>query len=244
MKPSILGIIPVRLNSTRLPRKALSDIGGKTMIQRVWEQVRSSIIPEIIIATDSEEIIEHCKTFNGRVVLTSSHHQTGTDRCMEVARRFPHDFYINIQGDEPFIPVQLLDDLVEWIQSFKNELQVGTVSTTLCDKKDWKDSNVVKVVCAKNTALYFSRSPLPYFREGYKPGLVQKHLGIYVYSKEVLMTYTLLRDSILEKAEKLEQLRWLENGIPIHVLKTDYESLGIDTPEDLLAARQKVITND
>ncbi|TEB16178.1 3-deoxy-manno-octulosonate cytidylyltransferase [Pelotomaculum sp. FP] len=212
------------------------------MIQRVWEQAIQSKIDEVIIATDSREIAVHCGKFQGRVEMTDSTHLSGTCRCTEIAERFSYDFYINIQGDEPFIPVGLLNQVVDWIWSSYADLQVGTVASTRCTKEDWLNPNVVKAVTtADGVALYFSRSPLPYFREGYQPGVVLKHLGLYIYNNISLARYSLLGEGLLERHEKLEQLRWLENGIPVRIMRTSFESFGIDTPEELLEACKKVL---
>lgn len=235
----ILGIIPARYGSTRFPAKALADIAGKSMIQRVWEQAsKASCLSEVLVATDHREIYSHVEAFGGKVAMTREDHQSGTDRCFEAYQQsgIAADFIINIQGDEPFIdPTQI--DLLDKVLS--KDTALATLALPLYDKDSLFNPNVVKVVLAGNgEALYFSRAALPYQRnapedEWISKGNYFKHIGIYGYRSDVLAAITKLPVSPLEAAESLEQLRWLDAGYRIKVAITEQESHGIDTPEDL-----------
>jgi 3-deoxy-D-manno-octulosonate cytidylyltransferase len=236
------GIIPARYASTRFPGKPLVKINGKTMIHRVYLQA-TKVLEHICVATDDARIEEEVKRFGGRVVMTSPNHQSGTDRCAEAAANLQKelgvnfDVIINIQGDEPFIQPEQLRKLMS---CFDNpETQIATLVKPLHNIDDILNPNHVKVVLNKdNRAMYFSRSPIPYIRGKETASWADchqyfKHLGIYAYRTEVLNEVTRLSQSSLELAESLEQLRWLENGLCIAVEKTDFESVAIDTPEDL-----------
>lgn len=244
----IIGIIPARYASTRFPGKPLVDIAGKSMIQRVYEQAgKAKKLDTVIVATDDVRIAEHVSSFGGRFAMTDEEHQSGTDRCAEVMKRFPDsDITINIQGDEPFIDPSQIDLLASCFE--KKETQIATLVKKIYDQKDLINSNTPKVVLdAFGSALYFSRSPVPYVRGitqedwlGHYP--FYKHIGIYAYRNEVLRAIAKLSPSPLELAEGLEQLRWLENGYHISTCQTEMESLAIDTPEDVpkaLKAAQK-----
>jgi 3-deoxy-manno-octulosonate cytidylyltransferase (CMP-KDO synthetase) len=239
-----LGIIPARYASTRFPEKPLIDIQGKTMIECVYEQAKKvKSFSRLIIATDHEIIFNHVKNFGGEVMMTSPHHNSGTERCGEVVRNVKkeYDIVVNIQGDEPFIQPQQLELLISAFK--KPETQVAT----LCIKMNNEDAfnpNVVKVVFDKyNSALYFSRNAIPYLTRMVGENLdlgnkdyqhsYFKHIGIYAYRSNVLREIVQLQQTPLEKAETLEQLRWLENGYKISVVETDIETMSIDTPEDL-----------
>ncbi len=235
----ILGIIPARFASTRFPEKALADIGGKSMIQRVYEQaLKSKTLSTVIIATDHEKIFNHVKSFSGEVIMTSADHQSGTDRCMEVFNKLDEffDFIINIQGDEPFIQPEQIDLLAETLSS---EVQLATLAKKITDYETLFNPNTPKLIWNDSMeALYFSRQTIPYLRGIEKEKWLSmrdfyKHIGIYAYRVDVLEAITQLQPSSLEKAESLEQLRWLENGYKIKVAITEMESYGIDTPEDL-----------
>lgn len=235
-----LGIIPARFASTRFPGKPLADIAGKTMIQRVYDQCRKSpSLDELVVATDDTRILEHVKNFGGKAVLTSATHPSGTDRCNEVADLFPEfDICINIQGDEPMIdPGQI--DLV--CSCFMDEnASLATLVKKITTSEELFNHNTPKVTFNTDMeALYFSRSTIPYIRgkdeqDWLKEYTFYKHIGIYGYRRTVLSEITKLEVSSLERAESLEQLRWLENGYRIKVAITDRESQAIDTPEDLL----------
>jgi 3-deoxy-manno-octulosonate cytidylyltransferase (CMP-KDO synthetase) len=235
----ILGIIPARFASSRFPGKPLADIAGKSMIQRVYEQCRKSpSLHKVIVATDDQRILDHVKRFGGDVVMTSEDHVSGTDRCNEVASLFPEfEICINIQGDEPLIDPAQIDLLCGCFQD------AGTGLATLVKKIATKDElfnpNTPKVIFNSDMeAIYFSRNTIPYLRnsaqdEWLNDHMFYKHIGIYGYQSSVLSEITRLQISSLEKAEALEQLRWVEHGYKIKVAITDKESQAIDTPEDL-----------
>jgi len=235
----ILGVIPARYESSRFPGKPLIDINGKTMIQRVYDQaLRSSKLNEVVVATDDERILQHVRSFGGHAILTASHHQSGTDRCAEVAEKLPgFDILINIQGDEPFIdPKQI--DLV--CNCFADETtKLATLVKKITDFNELNNVNSPKVILNTNSeAIYFSRTIIPYLRniepsQWLNNHTFYKHIGIYGYTLSTLKAITLLKVSDLEKAEALEQLRWVENGYKIKVAITDIETQAIDTPADL-----------
>jgi 3-deoxy-manno-octulosonate cytidylyltransferase (CMP-KDO synthetase) len=245
---NFLGIIPARFASSRLPGKPLADIGGKPMIQWVYENT-SRELGDVIVATDHPDIENVVLSFGGRVMMTSPDHPSGTDRCAEVVRQLagagePFDVIINVQGDEPFIRSSHVRLLKE---AFSDpSTQIATLANPIVDPSEILNPNIVKVVAdIHGSALYFSRSAIPYNRHAPDDHLSAghtylKHLGMYAYRSEVLRQITMLEPSPLEETESLEQLRWLENGFVIKVLITTEESHGIDTPEDLEAARKKV----
>ncbi|HCQ30367.1 MAG TPA: 3-deoxy-manno-octulosonate cytidylyltransferase [Flavobacteriales bacterium] len=236
----ILAIIPARYASTRFPGKPLVKIGSKTMIQRVYEQVQqASGITKVIVATDDSRIAKEVQNFGGNVAFTAEHHQSGTDRCAEVLQKQPEQFdaVINVQGDEPFINPQSITDLC---RLFENEnVQIGTLIKKITSESELFDPNKPKVIIDKEgKALYFSRHTIPFLRNVAEKDWLAKHtfyqhIGIYGFTPETLLSITKLPVSSLEKAEALEQLRWLENGFSIHTKITPFESIGIDTPEDL-----------
>ncbi|MDN5212184.1 3-deoxy-manno-octulosonate cytidylyltransferase [Fulvivirgaceae bacterium BMA12] len=240
----ILGIIPARYASTRFPAKALADLGGKSVIQRVYEQAsKNQAIQTLIVATDHEKIYDHVLGFGGNVTLTSPNHRSGTDRCIEVVQKLEDrfDYVINIQGDEPFISPELINAL---IHLFDGETQIATLIKPISDESDLFDPNIVKVVKnILNEAIYFSRATIPFLRgiekeEWFDKHTFYKHLGIYGYRTDVLIDIADLSVSSLEKSESLEQLRWLENGFKIKIAETNQGILGIDTPEDLEKAKE------
>ena len=235
----IVGIIPARYGSTRLPGKPIKDICGKPMIRHVYERVQQSrLIDEVIVATDDERIIRAVDTFNGKAVMTSVEHPNGTSRAAEAVKDMNVDIIINIQGDEPFIEPEMIDEVAEAL--INNE---ETPTATLCcriSEEKFNDENVVKVVRDINgNALYFSRSLIPFPRKR-ENHLVFEHIGIYGYTKSFLLKYIELKDTPLSVTESLEQLRILENGYNIMVVETKYpyEALSIDTEEDLESARR------
>lgn len=233
----IIGIIPARYASTRFPGKPLALVGGVSMIQRVYEQARKSkSLRTVVVATDNQQIFDHVQTF-GKACMTANTHISGTDRCYEVLTRQSehYDYVINIQGDEPFIAPEQIDLLASLLDS-KTEL--ATLVKKITDQEHLLNPHVVKAVLNKaGEALYFSRSPIPYRRGQETDWLNQhtyfKHIGMYAYRADVLEKITQLTVSSLEKAESLEQLRWLENGFRIKVIETTLETIGIDTPDDL-----------
>lgn len=236
----ILGIIPARFASTRFPGKPLVDIDGKTMIQRVYEQVKKvAMIKDVVVATDDERIKNAVESFGGKAVMTLSAHQSGTDRCNEVVEKMNgvFDVIVNIQGDEPFIHPEQIEKVCSLFSS--QNVQIGTLVKKIKTDEELVNPNVVKaVIGSNNKALYFSRAVIPYlrnisFEEWVDKNAFFKHIGIYAYRTNILKEITLLPQSKLELAESLEQLRWLENGYTIHALETEYESVAIDTPEDL-----------
>lgn len=229
----ILGVIPSRYESSRFPGKPLIDLNGKTMIQRVYKQAqKSKLLSKIVVATDHEEIHEHVNTF-GNCVFTSKDHQSGTDRCEEVLSHFPDfDIIINIQGDEPLIHPKQIDQLCKLMS--KKEVAIGTLIKKFEKLEDIINPNRIKVtIDSQGKALYFSRSPIPYYPNPENVLNFWRHIGLYGYQSETLKRITALKMSWLEQTEKLEQLRWLENGHSIFTAETKYETPNIDTPEDV-----------
>ncbi len=243
----ILGVIPARFASTRFPGKPLADLGGKSMIQRVYEQVRkASTISHVIVATDHQGIFEHVKNFGGDVCMTREDHVSGTDRCYEVLTRQTNsfDYVINVQGDEPFIMPDQIDLLGSMLDL---QTEIATLVKRIDDAASLFNPNVVKAVVGVNgKALYFSRSPIPHVRNVPQEQWLDKHsfykhIGMYAYRADILKSITALATGTLEKTESLEQLRWLENGFTIRVAETKTETIGIDTPEDLEAAKKSFL---
>lgn len=238
----ILGIIPARYASTRFPAKALADVAGKPMIERVYDQAKkASSLHHVVVATDHPYIFETVKKFGGDVCMTDEHHASGTDRCFEALslQKEKFDYVINIQGDEPFIQPEQIDLLAGVLSG---DVEIATLVKRITDGQVVSNPNIVKVVFSKQgNALYFSRSSIPYIR-GVEPEqwvnsyTFYKHIGMYAYRADVLEKLTHLPVSDLEKAESLEQLRWLENGFTIKVKETKHETIGIDTPDDLVQA--------
>ncbi len=237
---NIVGIIPSRYASTRFPGKPLTDIAGKSMIQRVYEQARKAkSLSDVYVATDDARIEEHVKSFGGKVIMTSDKHQSGTDRCFEAVFEIPGmaDVVINIQGDEPFIHPEQIDQVASCFLS--PSTQIATLVMKMKTTVDLFNPNVPKVVLNKDMeAIYFSRQAIPYMR-GVEPEewlnhfTFFKHVGIYAYTVKALKEITSLKQSTLELAEGLEQLRWIENGYKIKVKFTEFESVAVDAPEDL-----------
>lgn len=237
----ILCVIPARYDSTRFPGKALADINGKPMIQWCYESsLKSKLIDKLIVATDDKRIFDAVKKFGGEVVMTSKKHRSGTDRIAEAAKKFKCDIVVNVQGDEPFIDYRTIDKTIDALRKDKNA-QVSTVAKKITDKKEINNPNTVKVVFDNDfNALYFSRSVIPYDRDGNGKASYYRHYGLYIYRKDYLMKITKLPESPLEKTEKLEQLRVLENGGKIKIVLTNKDSVSIDTPEDLNKVLKRV----
>jgi 3-deoxy-manno-octulosonate cytidylyltransferase (CMP-KDO synthetase) len=233
----VIAVIPARLESTRLPRKMLREIGGKPLAVWVYKAVRASaLLDDVIIATDSEEILAACRKHSCDARMTSTRHRSGTERVHEISQSVEADVYINVQGDEPMIQAAHIDTLVKLMQN--EDIPVGTLKTP-ASPEDIANPNAVKVVTDLNQrALYFSRSTIPYDR-GSHPQYF-KHLGIYAYRKALLDRFVRLPESLLERAERLEQLRFLENGIPIYAAESAYDSIGVDTEEDFARVLQKL----
>jgi 3-deoxy-manno-octulosonate cytidylyltransferase (CMP-KDO synthetase) len=248
---SVVAVIPARYGSTRLPGKPLAMIGGKPMIQHVYENAsKAKLLDEVIVATDDVRIEQAVKNFGGNVMRTSKDHASGTDRLAEVAREFKStDWLVNIQGDLPFIRARTI---VRAIKPLMNDRKIpmGTVCTAIYDMKEWRNPNVVKVLKDQaGFALYFSRAPIPFFRNteidlagktttaSSKQRLCgYRHLGLYVYRRDFLLKFAVLRRTALERIESLEQLRALQNGYPIYVAEVDENPIEVDTLDDLKKA--------
>jgi 3-deoxy-manno-octulosonate cytidylyltransferase (CMP-KDO synthetase) len=249
----ITAVIPARYASVRFPGKALALIDGKPMIQHVYERtVRASLVDSVIVATDDERIRQAIEAFGGTCRMTRGDHETGTDRLAEVAQNLDADIIVNVQGDEPLIAPEMIDQA---IRPFLDDpsLRMGTLKTQIKCLHDFLSPNVVKVVTDRQgNALYFSRSPLPFFRdkwqdlkdESFASGklLCYKHVGLYVFRRDFLVEFAAMTPTFLEVSEKLEQLRAVENGVRIRVVETGFESIGVDTPDDLIKARERFKT--
>jgi len=245
----VLAVIPARWASTRFPGKPLVQIGGKSMIQRVYEQVsRSKNVDQIVVATDDERILNHVHGFGAEAILTHPEHPSGTDRCAEAARMYPSaNIVLNVQGDEPFILPEQIDLLANTLLDHPTA-RIATLSKKI-DRMDFlTNPNIVKVVFSeKQGAIYFSRHPIPFVRgvaaeDWLKHQDFYKHIGLYGFRRDTLLQIAGLSPTPLEKAESLEQLRWLEHGYQIAVGITEWETLGIDTPEDLEAANLSILS--
>jgi 3-deoxy-manno-octulosonate cytidylyltransferase (CMP-KDO synthetase) len=251
----IVGMIPARYKSSRLPGKVLADIAGKPMIQHVYERAKQArSLSEVVVATDDERVLRAVGEFGGKAEMTSPYHETGTDRLAEVAGRSDADLIVNLQGDEPMMDPQVIEAVVAPFLMEKG-LRMGTVATPIRTAAEHLEDSTVKVVLdGRGYALYFSRAPIPYFRvDGPAPWSLEerrqhprsklwplKHLGLYAYTKETLLWLTGLKPTPLEQTEKLEQLRALENGCPIRVVTVDYSAIGVDTEADLEAVRRRM----
>jgi 3-deoxy-manno-octulosonate cytidylyltransferase (CMP-KDO synthetase) len=233
----VVGVIPARLGSTRLPGKVLRELAGKPLLQWVIEAAHQpDLLAELIVATDAPEVLRLCEGLGCRGMLTSPDHPSGTDRLFEVATKVAADIYVNIQGDEPLLR---REHLVSLLAPFEQEGVAVTTLATAISREEAADPNRVKVVVGSNgRALYFSRSLIPFDREGSPGGPLLKHLGLYAYTAEALETFHRLPPSPLERRERLEQLRLLENGLDIHVALTPFDTVGVDTEADLLAAER------
>lgn len=241
----IIGVIPARFASTRLMGKPLADIGGKPMLQHTWESaMKSKLLNDVVIAVDDEKVAQVAKGFGAKVYITPKNISTGSDRIAYVIRNIPSaDIVVNIQGDEPFIKGRMIDQAIEPLL-FDGSVNVSTLAKRIENPDELKTPSIPKVVFDYNNfAMYFSRSPIPYVRDA-KTNIdriqkceIYKHIGLYVYKKESLFRFTELKPTDLEQAEKLEQLRMLEHGFKIKIVVTEYESLSVDTPDDLERAR-------
>ena len=234
----VLGIIPARYASSRFPGKPLIDLKGKTMIQRVYEGAKQSkLIDFLIVATDDSRIQDEVLKFGGNVEMTSEKHNSGTDRCAEVAKKHPeYDLIINIQGDEPLVDFRQLDQLILVFE--KENIKIATLATKKITSEDLDNPNRIKIVIDKNnSALYFSRSAIPnqvnFKGDGLSSYPFLRHIGLYAYQKNTLIELSNLPLSTLETIESLEQLRWLYSGFKIHVAETDIETPNIDSIEDV-----------
>ena len=240
-----IGIIPARYASTRFPGKPLAMLGGKSVIQRVYEQVKD-LLDDVYVATDDRRIFDMVLSFGGKVVMTSSSHQSGTDRIAEAIEKIEGDWdvIVNVQGDEPFIQREQVEAVCRCLED--ESTQIATLGKPVATMEAVRNVNSPKIVVDnQGFAMYFSRSVIPFVRNVEENEWIErfpflKHIGVYAYRKEVLENITKLPQSSLEKAESLEQLRWLQNGYKIKVGLTDIETVGIDTPEDLKRAEQLI----
>lgn len=239
---AVVAIIPARYASTRLPGKPLALIGGKPMIQHVYENTcKTPGLNRVIVATDDRRILETAKSFGAEAVMTSAKHASGTDRLAEVARKIRVEWLVNIQGDLPFIRPQTILKTLNPLRRDRS-IPMGTARTPIFDRDEWLNPNVVKVITDREGfALYFSRAPIPYARgDNGGPAPVKsraifgyRHLGVYVYRRDFLLKFAVMRQTALEQTEKLEQLRALSNGYRIRVADVDEPSIEVDTPADL-----------
>jgi 3-deoxy-manno-octulosonate cytidylyltransferase (CMP-KDO synthetase) len=247
--PSVIrtavAVIPARYHSTRLPGKALADIVGRPMIEHVYRRAREArSVTSVIVATDDVRIERAVKAFGGDVRMTSPAHPSGTDRLAEVARALDCDLIVNVQGDEPLIEPSMIDEAVAPFAA-SPDLQMSTLRRRIDDPAEISNPNVTKVVVdLDGYALYFSRSPIPYVRDGSHAAFAWRHMGLYVYRRDCLLELAELAPTRLEQAEALEQLRALEHGIRIKAIETQYDSIGVDTPEDLERVRALVATRE
>lgn len=231
----VVGIIPARYGSTRFPGKPLTLIDGKSMIYRVYQRCKNAtLLQDVVVATDNQEIYDHVTGFGGKAVMTHTDHINGTERCADALGLLDetYDAVINIQGDEPFVEPEQIDLLVRNLE--KHPYSIATLIRPITDINEIENPNVVKVVCnVNNKALYFSRSVIPYMRAIKSNPTYLKHVGLYGYHVDVLKEIVKLEPTQNEQAERLEQLRWLENGFDIFTSMTDYESISIDSPDDI-----------
>lgn len=236
----IAAIIPARYASTRFPGKPLADIQGRSMIRRVYEQaMKSRLVQEVVVATDDQRIADHVISFGGKVVFTSTVHPSGTDRCYEALQQLdgPFDYVINVQGDEPFIDPEQIDELARVLHS--GTIELATQMIAVKSQAELFDKGEVKIVLNdRDEALYFSRMPIPYLKgveekEWHLRHTYYRHVGMYAYRRDILEKITRLPVSALEQAESLEQLRWLQHGFSIKCVRTSFESHCIDTPDDI-----------
>jgi 3-deoxy-manno-octulosonate cytidylyltransferase (CMP-KDO synthetase) len=242
-KPRIIGVIPGRYGSSRFPGKIIAKIAGKPMVQRVYEQAaKSKLLDVLVVAVDDQRVFDVVKSFGGNVMMTASHHQSGTDRLAEVAAYHDGSIYVNVQGDQPLLDPLMIDEAVT--PMIENpDIQMSTLKIKI-DEESYHDPGVVKVVTDKQGwALYFSRSLIPYNRDG-RDVDVFEHVGLYVYRKDFLLEYTKMPDTPLGESEVLEQLKVLENGYKIFVVETKADritGLNVDTPEDLLRVEKVLL---
>jgi 3-deoxy-manno-octulosonate cytidylyltransferase (CMP-KDO synthetase) len=260
---AIVAVIPARYHSSRFPGKPLADIRGKPMVQHVYERARASVLlDDVMVATDDVRIADTVRKFGGKIVMTSPGHRTGSERVAEVAEGIGAEIIANIQGDEPLIRGEIIDEAIRPLVRDRS-IQISTLKRPLTQVSDWFNPNVVKVVTDREGfALYFSRSPIPFFRDeplsdrqvlaskeehgtvSLPSGPLYGHIGLYVYRRSLLLSIRQMEPTPLERAEGLEQLRLLENGFRIKVIQTDYHPVGVDTPEDLQEVREKLARED
>ena len=236
--PKVLAVVPARYASRRFPGKIVANLAGKPLVMHAYERAReASLVTEALIATDHDEVVQILRPFNAKVVMTRSDHACGTDRIAEVAGNSDADIIVNVQGDEALVDPATIDNTIRALLD-NPEVPMATARHRITDPERIRDPNVVKVVCdRRNYALYFSRSPIPFIRDwSDRAANLQcywQHVGLYVFRRDFLLKFSKMPQSPLERIEKLEQLRVIEAGIPIVVVDTKYESIGVDTPEDL-----------
>jgi 3-deoxy-manno-octulosonate cytidylyltransferase (CMP-KDO synthetase) len=235
-----IAVIPARYHSTRLPGKAIADIAGRPMIEHVYRRSAAAAgVDAVIVATDDARVADAVRAFGGDVVLTSPAHRTGTDRVAEVARGLECDFIVNVQGDEPLIPPQMIEEVIAPLRL--DGVVMSTLRREIDDEADRISPHVVKVVVNRDDdALYFSRAPIPHVRDAHGSGRAFRHVGLYGYRREFLIEFAALPQTPLEIRESLEQLRALEHGFRIRTPETVHDSLGVDTPADLERARRQL----
>ena len=238
----VIAVIPARLASTRLPRKMLREIAGVPLLAWVYRGVRRcALVDEVIVATDADEILSFCEQQGFDARMTSAAHRSGTERVHEVSTAIPADVYLNVQGDEPLTRPEHIESLIAIMQ--RTGIEVGTLKTAAA-KIDVNNPSAVKVVTdASSRALYFSRATIPYDRDNVRPRYY-KHLGFYAYRKEALDRFVCWPESSLERSERLEQLRFMENGVPIYVAETPFDTVGVDTEEDLQRVEEIIRTTE
>lgn len=240
MSRKVIAVIPARYGSTRFPAKVIAELAGKPIIQWVYEKAAASKADAVYVATDNEKVAAVVEAFGGKVIMTDPNHPSGTDRIHEAVSSVEGDVIINVQGDEPLIPTSVIDELIDKMVA-NADIEMGTVAVPAIRSEVQHNPNIVKVVFTDDQfALYFSRSMIPYQREDDYDTQCYRHWGIYAYRRDILERFVALPEGRLEQCEKLEQLRALENGINIYVHLSDLESIGIDTPEDLVLAEDKV----
>jgi 3-deoxy-D-manno-octulosonate cytidylyltransferase len=233
----IFAVIPARYAASRFPGKLMKILGDKTVIAHTYQNtLNSGLFDEVWVATDSDIIYQEISALGGKVVMSRKSHESGSDRIAEAIEPMDVDIVVNVQGDEPFIQKEPLRKL---IQSFEDpNVKVGSLMQPISDPEDINNPNVVKVVVnGQQDALYFSRSPIPYNRNAESKVVYQRHIGVYGFRKEILLAFTTWKQGVLEEIEKLEQLRYLENGVPIRMTETFFSGMGIDIPEDLEKAK-------
>lgn len=239
---NIIAVIPARLQATRFPKKLMQDLAGKPVIVQTYLAVeKTKLFSQVYVVTDSQEIFDEVKKYGANAIMSQKEHQSGSDRIAEAVENLPADIVVNVQGDEPFINEESLKDLLQvFVQDVDNQVDLASLMIPIFDEEQIRNPNNVKVVTDnKNFALYFSRSVIPFQRgEANSHFTYKKHIGVYAFRKSALMDFYKLPPSPLEENEKLEQLRYLENGKRIKMVQTHTQSIGIDTPEDLEKARE------
>jgi 3-deoxy-manno-octulosonate cytidylyltransferase (CMP-KDO synthetase) len=236
----VIAMIPARLEATRFPRKLMQDLGGKTVIMQTYEAtLNTELFDQVYVVTDSEIIFNEITSNGGKAIMSIGVHESGSDRIAEAVKDLDVDIVVNVQGDEPFTNKESLQNLLSvFVDDIDNQIDIASLMVQITDKEEISNPNNVKVVVDVNDyAMYFSRSPIPFSRDE-EYGTHYKHIGIYAFKKEALLRFTELTMSVLEQTEKLENLRFLENGMRVKMATTLHIPIGIDTPEDLEKARK------